>query len=586
MSVAALTEVEERHSREAIEAEIVRFEERIRELQSGAITPEQFRPFRLKHGTYGQRQPGFQMLRVKIAAGVLTPAQLRALAIIADEYSTGRGHLTTRENVQFHFVKLENVGAAMRLLADAGLTTREACGNTVRNVTACPVAGICPGEAFDVTPYALGVSRYLLRHPDFHDLPRKFKIAFSGCENDGDCAVAGIHDVGLIAQVRGNNGTAHRGFKVLVGGGLGSLPTEAAVLTDFLPEEELLPTIEAILRVFTETGNRKNKLMARLKFVLRAKGIEEFRRLVAEKRKVSQAPAETFTVTSPIKPSLVTIAPSPLSSVTAATQTDPEYDRWAEHNLMFQRQAGYGGVWIKLSAGTLHSNQMRGLADVLEKHKLTGVRIAVNQDLVIPWVPFDRVRAIYDELRAFDLGTAGARTISDVTGCPGATTCNLGITRSLTLAEVLSRELNDYTDPEIQKLRIKISGCPNSCGHHHIADIGFYGNVRKIGEQQAPYYQLLLGGKVNADGVRFSRQIMAVPARPIPAIIRELLGFYQQDRQAAETFTAWVARTPDKTIKERLVPLAEVTATSEDIFVDWGDTETYSLKLGRGECVA
>ncbi len=586
MTVAALSEVEERHSREAIEAEIVRFEERIRELQSGAITPEQFRPFRLKHGTYGQRQPGFQMLRIKIAAGVLTPAQLRVLAVIADEYSTGRGHLTTRENVQFHFVKLEKVGAAMRLLADAGLTTREACGNTVRNVTACPVAGICPGEAFDVTPYALGVSRYLLRHPDFHDLPRKFKIAFSGCENDGDCAVAGIHDVGLIAQVRGNNGTSHRGFKVLVGGGLGSLPTEAAVLTDFLPEEELLPTIEAVLRVFTETGNRKNKLMARLKFVLRAKGIEEFRRLVAEKRKVSQAPAETFTVPSAIKPSLVTIAPSPLSISTAGTQTDPEYDRWAEHNLMFQRQAGYGGVWVKLSAGTLHSNQMRHLADVLEKNKLTGVRIAVNQDLVIPWVPFDRVRAIYDGLRALDLATAGARTISDVTGCPGATTCNLGITRSLTLAEVLSRELNDYTDPEIQKLRIKISGCPNSCGHHHLADIGFYGNVRKIDDQQAPYYQLLLGGKVNADGVRFARQIMAVPARPIPAIIRELLSFYQQDRQAAETFTAWVARTPDKTIKERLLSLAEVTATSEDTFVDWGDTETYSLKLGRGECAA
>jgi sulfite reductase beta subunit-like hemoprotein len=586
MTVAALSEVEERHSRETIEAEIVRFEERIRELQSGAITPEQFRPFRLKHGTYGQRQPGFQMLRVKIAAGVLTPAQLRALAIIADEYSTGRGHLTTRENVQFHFVKLENVGAAMRLLADAGLTTREACGNTVRNVTACPVAGICPGEAFDVTPYALGVSRYLLRHPDFHDLPRKFKIAFSGCENDGDCAVAGIHDVGLIAQVRGGNGTAHRGFRVLVGGGLGSLPTEAAVLTDFLPEEELLPTIEAVLRVFTETGNRKNKLMARLKFVLRAKGIDEFRRLVAEKRKLSQAPAETFTVPSPIRQSLVTIGPSPLSSATAGTQTDPEYDRWAEHNLMFQRQAGYGGVWVKLAAGTLHSNQMRGLSDVLKKHELTGVRIAVNQDLVIPWVPFDRVRAIYDELRAFDLATPGARTISDVTGCPGATTCNLGITRSLTLAEVLSRELNDYTDPEIQKLRIKISGCPNSCGHHHIADIGFYGNVRKIDDQQAPYYQLLLGGKVNADGVRFARQIMAVPARPIPAIIRELLSFYQQDRQAAETFTAWVARTSDKTIKERLLPWAEVTATSEDIFVDWGDSETYSLKLGRGECVA
>ena len=586
MSVATLPEIEERHSREAIEAEIVRFEEKARQLQSGAITAEQFRPFRLKHGTYGQRQPGFQMLRVKIAAGVLKPAQLRVLADIADEYSTGRGHLTTRENIQFHFVKLENVGSAMRLLADAGLTTREACGNTVRNVTACPVAGICPGEAFDVTPYALGVSRYLLRHPDFHDLPRKFKIAFSGCENDGDCAVAGIHDVGLIAQVRGNNGTSRRGFKVLVGGGLGSLPTEAATLTDFLPEEELLPTIEAILRVFTETGNRKNKLMARLKFVLRAKGIEEFRRLVAEKRKVSQVPAEVFTVPTPIKPSLVTIAPMPLSSSASGPQNDPEYDRWAEHNLMSQRQAGYGGVWLKLSAGTFHSKQMRGLADVLEKNELSGVRIAVNQDLVIPWVPFDRVREIYDELGALDLATPGARTISDVTGCPGATTCNLGITRSLTLAEVLSRELNGYTDPEIQKLRIKISGCPNSCGHHHIADIGFYGNVRKVGDQQAPYYQLLLGGKVNADGVHFARQIMAVPARPIPAIIRELLAFYQADRQRAETFSAWVSRMPDKAIKERLLPLAEVNVNTEDLFVDWGDTETYSLKLGRGECVA
>jgi sulfite reductase beta subunit-like hemoprotein len=586
MSVAEATEIEQRHSREAIEAEISRFEERVQQLRSGAITEAEFRPFRLKHGTYGQRQPGFQMLRVKIAAGVLRPAQLRVLADIANDFSTGRGHLTTRENIQFHFVKLENVPAAMRLLADAGLTTREACGNTVRNVTACPVAGICSGEAFDVTPYALGVSRYLLRHPDFHDLPRKFKIAFSGCENDGDCAVAGIHDIGLIAQVRGANGTARRGFKVLVGGGLGSLPTEAAVLFEFLPEEELLPTIEAILRVFTETGNRKNKLLARLKYVLRAKGIEEFRRLVAEKRKVSQVPAEVFAVPCPIQPALVTIAATPLTHTLGRSGADREYDRWAEHNLMSQRQAGYGGVWIKLSAGTFHSNQMRGLADILEKNELTGVRIAVNQDLVIPWVPFDRVRAVYDELRLLDLATPGARTISDVTGCPGATTCNLGITRSLTLAEVLSRELNGYDDPEIQKLRIKISGCPNSCGHHHIADIGFYGNVRKINEQQAPYYQMLLGGKVDANGVRFARQIMSVPARPIPAILRELLAFYQQDRLPGESFSAWVIRTPDQTITDRLQPFVDVSSASEDLFVDWGDTETYSLKLGRGECVA
>jgi len=586
MTVATTTEVEERHSREAVEAEIARFEERAKQLRRGEITEEQFRPFRLKHGTYGQRQPGFQMLRVKVAAGVIKPSQLRILAQIADQYSTGRGHLTTRENVQFHFVKLETVPAAMRLLADCGLTTREACGNTVRNVTACPVAGICPGEAFDVTPYALGVSRYLLRHPDFHDLPRKFKIAFSGCADDGGCAVAGIHDVGLIAQVRGSNGTGQRGFKVLVGGGLGSFPTESAVLAEFLPEEELLPTIEAVLRVFNETGNRKNKFKARLKFVLREKGIEEFRRLVFEKRKTSQAPAEVFTVPSPIRPTLVNISPAPLTLSLTNAASDSGYDRWAEHNLMPQRQPGYVAIWIKLPSGTFYSRQMRGLADLLEKHDLPGVRIAINQDLVIPWVPFDRARAIYDDLQALDLDIPGARTISDVTGCPGATTCNLGITRSLTLADELSRALEGYDDPEIKKLRIKISGCPNSCGQHHIADIGFYGNVRKIEEKQAPYYQLLLGGRVNAEGVRFARQIMAVPARPIPAIIRELLAFYQQDRQRGESFNSWVARTPDKAIVERLHPFTEVTKSIEDIFLDWGDTEAFSLKLGRGECAA
>ena len=586
MTVATTTEVEERHSREAIEAEIAVFEQRVHQLRRGEITEQQFRPFRLKHGTYGQRQPGFQMLRVKVAAGVLKPSQLRVLARIADEYSTGRGHLTTRENVQFHFVKLEDVPAAMRLLADCGLTTREACGNTVRNVTACPIAGICPGEAFDVTPYALGVSRYLLRHPDFHDLPRKFKIAFSGCADDGGCSVAGIHDVGLIAQVRGSNGTARRGFKVLVGGGLGSLPTESAVLTDFLPEEQLLPTIEAVLRVFTETGNRKNKFKARLKFVLREKGIEEFRRLVFEKRKSSQAPAEVFTVPSPIRPVLVNISPAPLTLRLDNSAIDSEYDRWAEHNLMAQRQNGYGAIWIKLPAGTFHSRQMRGLADLLEKHNLTGVRIAINQDLVVPWVPLERARDTYHDLRSLDLAIPGALTISDVTGCPGATTCNLGITRSLTLADELSHALEGYDDPEIKKLRIKISGCPNSCGQHHIADIGFYGNVRKIGDQQAPYYQLLLGGKVNADGVRFGRQIMPVPARPIPAIIRELLTFYRQDRQRGESFSEWVGRTPDNAVTERLRPLATVTSASEDIFLDWGDSETFSLKLGRGECAA
>ena len=586
MTVAALPEVEARHTPDALEREIVAFEEAIREFQSGSLSEDEWRRFRLTHGTYGQRQPGVQMLRVKIVAGLLSSEQLLALAEIADDYSTGRGHLTTRENVQFHFVQLANVPKAMRILAKAGLTTREACFNTVRNVTACPISGICPTEAFDVTPYALGISRFLLRHPDFNNLPRKFKIAFSGCEDDGNCAVAGIHDIGLIAQIRNVNGVEKRGFRVLVGGGLGSLPTEAALLTDFLPEEELLPTTEAVLRVFNEFGNRKNKMMARMKFLLRAKGIEEFRRMVAEKRKTVQTPAQVYTRPSSQAAPFVNISLEPLSAASSNGHSDPEYATWAKHNVMQQRQPGYAALWIKLPAGTLYSQQMRGLAKLLDFHKLPGMRIAINQDLVLPWVPTNLVHAIHDELRTLDLVTPGARTIADVTGCPGATTCNLGITRSLTLADVLAKELAGEADPEVMKMHIKISGCPNSCGQHQIADIGFYGNARKLGDRQIPYYQLLLGGKIDSNGVHFGRQVMAVPARPVPDIIRELISAYKEHREDGESFSDWAARTPDDAIIERLRAYSDLENAAADTFIDWGDTEVYSLKLGRGECAA
>jgi sulfite reductase beta subunit-like hemoprotein len=574
-----LQEVEARHSREAIEQEIRVFEETAGKFVRGEITDEQFRPFRLKHGTYGQRQQGVQMLRVKIPSGILDAPQLRVLGHIADTWSNGRGHLTTRQNVQFHFVQLEDVPAAMRLLAESGLTTREACGNTVRNITSCPLSGICPTETFDVTPYALGLTRFLLRHPDFHNLPRKFKIAFSGCEDDGNCAVAGIHDIGLIARVHRSSSTAHHGFKVLVGGGLATLPTEAAVLTEFLPAEELLPTVEAILRVFDETGNRKNKLKARMKFVLREKGIEEFKRLVAEKRKLVTTQPEVFTVESPLAQPLVNI--TPLGTNGHASE---QYQRWAKHNLMTQKQPGYKTAWIKLPAGTITSDQFRGLADLLEKNELPGVRIAILQNFVIPWIPAEKARQVFDQLHSLDLATPGARTIADVTGCPGATTCNLGITRSLTLADVLAREFSNESDPDILKLKIKISGCPNSCGQHHIADIGFYGNARKIGDHQAPFYMLMLGGEVSERGVRFAKQLMPLPAKQIPQVIRELLDLYRSHREPGEQFRNWAERTPHPEIAARLQPLVAAAGESPDTFVDWGDIETYSLKLGRGEC--
>jgi sulfite reductase beta subunit-like hemoprotein len=444
------------------------------------------------------------------------------------------------------------------------------------------LAGICRAEGFDVTPYALATTRFFLRHPEFHDLPRKFKIAFSGCEDDGNCAVAGIHDIGLIARVRGSNGTARLGFKVLVGGGLGSLPTEAATLTEFLPEEELIPTLEAILRVFNQHGNRKNKYKARMKFVLREKGIEEFRRLVAEKRRQVTTPAETYAVPTPVQPPLVTLG----VPESGGNGSSGEFERWAQHNLQPQRQPGYAVAWIKLPAGNVLSHQFRGLADLLEANGLSAARIAISQDLVIPWTPLQRARAIFKGLAALDLATPGARTIADVTGCPGATTCNLGITRSLTLADVLAQEFANESDPEVQKIRIKISGCPNSCGQHHIADIGLYGNARKIGDQQAPYYQLMLGGEVAASGVHFARQVVPLAAKRIPEALRTLLHFYKQDREPYESFGSWVQRISDDKIIRCLEPFTDTSGEVDDLFIDWGDRETYSLKLGRGECAA
>jgi sulfite reductase beta subunit-like hemoprotein len=323
-------------------------------------------------------------------------------------------------------------------------------------------------------------------------------------------------------------------------------------------------------------------MKARMKFVLREHGIAEFKRMVEEERKQVTTPAAVLTVASPLAQPLVNIQTVP----PVAPPVSPEYDRWTQHNVMQQRQRGYGAIWVKLPAGTITSDQFRGLAGILEKNQLPGVRIAILQNFLIPWIPVEQVPTIYEQLRGLDLVTPGARTISDVTGCPGATTCNLGITRSLTLADVLAKELANESDPEILKLRIKISGCPNSCGQHHIADIGFYGNARKIGNQQAPFYQMLLGGEVSERGARFGKQIIPLAAKQVPHVIREILGFYRSERHEGENFRQWVERTPPAEITDRLKQYAEAAEHSPESFIDWGDTETYSLKLGRGECAS
>jgi sulfite reductase beta subunit-like hemoprotein len=569
-----------RNTPETVADEITAFESRLGMLERGQLTDDEFRPFRLKYGIYSQRQPGFQMVRVKIPSGLLASAQLRTLGNIGDAYSNGRGHLTTRENCQFHFVRMQHVPAVLRLLADAGLTTREACGNAVRNVTACPLAGVCGQEVFDVTPYALATTQFFLRHPEFQNLPRKFKIAFSGCAEDGRCALAGINDIGLIARVQSGPQGERRGFQVLVGGGLGSLPTAAVTLADFIPEEELLPLIEAILMVFNQHGNRQNKHKARLKFVLRERGLDEFRRMVSEKRQQVKTQPHRLESASPVLPPAqpLTVAPGALAIFENGA------GRWRRQNVQAQSQPGFFTVWVKLLAGNIQASQMKGLASLMEVFGLPAVRVTITQNLVLPWVPQGGLQKLYHGLQKLELATPGAGTIADVTGCPGATTCNLGITRSLTLAEMLAGELANESDPEVQKIRIMISGCPNACGQHHLADIGFYGNARKAGERLIPYYQLMLGGKIAGENVQFARQVLALPARRIPQVVRQLIGYFQQERLPEESFHEWSRRVSDAQVAARLAPYLQVTEIEEEAFTDWGDQEKFSLKLGRGEC--
>lgn len=575
-----ITAPEIRNTPEAIADEIAAFEARLKMLEQGGLTEDEFRPFRLKYGIYSQRQPGFQMVRVKIPSGVLTSAQLRTLGHIGGTYSNGRGHVTTRENCQFHFVRMQHVPAVLRLLANAGLTTREACGNAVRNITACPLAGACARQAFDVTPYALATTQFYLRHPEFQNLPRKFKIAFSGCAEDGRCTLAGINDIGLIARVQNGPEGARRGFQVLVGGGLGSLPTAAVTLTHFVTEEELLPLIEAILRVFNEHGNRGNKHKARMKFVLREKGVEEFRRLVSEKLQQMGTQPQRIALPHPGQPPDQS---RPLPQVSAAIFENGA-GLWYRQNVQAQSQPGFSTVWIKLLAGNIQASQMKGIAGLMEEFGLPTARVTVTQNLVLSWVPQQALVQLYRRLHALDLAAPGAGTIADVTGCPGATTCNLGITRSLTLAEVLAKQFASESDPQVQKIRIMISGCPNACGQHHLADIGFYGNARKEGERLIPYYQLMLGGKIAGDNIQFARQVLALPARRIPQVVRQIIGLYQQERLPEESFHDWSRRVPDARVAAGLAPYLQVSEIGEEAYTDWGDQEKFSLKLGRSEC--
>jgi sulfite reductase beta subunit-like hemoprotein len=592
----------------ASEAEIDEFIETLRRFEAGQLSPDAWRRFRLVRGTYGQRQPDdVNMVRVKIPQGVLTGVQLRALAGVAARYSRGFGHVTTRQNMQFHFVRLHDVELIMRDLADVGLTTREACGNAVRNITSCPYAGVSADEAFDVTPYAEALTRYLLRHPLTSSLPRKFKIAFEGC--DDDHAKASINDIGWRARVV----DGARGFRVTVAGGTSILPVSGYLLYDFLPAGEIFNVAEAVVRVFHRYGDYEHRQRNRLKFLIRTLGWDGWRARFDEAlaeihadggRKlpfdpnippVEQAP-DWPPQPSPAVDRVTREARSPLhglgllpGSVRLPILTDA-FRRWYASNVRVQKQAGYVLVTVRLPLGDMTAGQMRVLAELADAYADGAVRATLAQNFVLRWVPAAAVRALHQRLAAADLAAPDADTLADVVSCPGAETCRLAVTQSRGLGRLLSEHLSsrpDLVDGAIGA-DIKISGCPNGCGQHHVAAIGFQGSVRKVGGRALPQYFVLVGGRMHETGADFGRVVAKIPVRRLPDAVERLLGLYRANRQNGESLGAFFTRVPTSEPQDVLRDLEVVAAdqVSEADFIDLEEETEFKPEVLEGECSA
>jgi len=572
--------------------EISAFEAEIGRLRRGEVPEEKFKRFRLQQGIYGQRQKDAFMVRVKIPQGILNPLQMRRLADIGDRFSNGIAHATARQDIQFHFVELENVPTIMRLLAEVGLTTREACGNTVRNVTACYLSGICPDELYDVSPYARLTTNYFLRNPVCQSLPRKFKISFSGCHKD--CAMAPINDIGAIAAKKGSNGSGQIGFKIFIAGGLGPHPRIARLLTEFLPAEDLIPLSEAILRVFDQLGERKNRNRARMKFLLERIGFDELKRRIMEEFHILKD-SKKWVFTLPEEDTPESYLESmkgieqryvPFEYTETLGNGDPYYHRWRMTNVISQKQTGYCIVHVRLTLGDIRTDQLRMLADLTERYAEGRIRVTHQQNFLLRWVRNEELYELYRGLKECDLARAGAGRMIDIQSCPGAETCNLGLTSSRQLALAIGRKIASREDAELEDVRIKVSGCPNSCGHHHIADIGFHGVAKKIEGRLVPHYQLHLCGGVGNGRAVIGDSNIKLPAKNIPEAVSELITLFQRERLAGELFYQYIARVGSEYIEGILAKYTSVPSykLSPDSYRDWGADTEFVVKLGAGEC--
>ena len=593
----------------ASDADIDEFVAVLGKYERGELTPEQWRAFRLVRGTYGQRQTAdAQMLRVKIPQGVISSPQLRVLAEIGERYSRKFGHITTRQNIQFHFVKLHDVEPAMRMLADAGITTREACGNSVRNITTCPFAGVAADERFDVTPYAEATTRFLLRHRLSSTLPRKFKIAFEGCPDDH--TVIAINDLAFHAQL---DDRGRRGFRVLAGGGTAIMCKSGGIIHDFLPAFEVLRVCEAILRVFKECGDYQHKQRNRMKFMIKELGWDKWYERYLEAFAACQSDGiPTLEIDPPADESAPdwqrgdAPAPNMIVSRVSAVQptgpgitpvivpvflsTDEAYQRWRATNVRAQKQFGYATAVATVPLGDLSSEQMRVVAELAEAYGDGSVRVTVDQDLVLRWVPIGELRELHRRLAAASLGLAEASTIADVTSCPGAESCRLAVTQSRGLGRLLEDYLRARPDliAAADGAHIKISGCPNGCGQHHIATIGFQGSVRRVGGKAVPQYFVMVGGATTERGASFGRTAAKIPVRRIAQAIERLIALYQREKRADESAAAFFQRYDLARITAELDDLQQFTqadATPID-FVDLAETAEFAPEVMDGECSA
>jgi sulfite reductase (ferredoxin) len=561
-----------------VEQDIIDLEKKIRSFREGKIHDEKFRSLRLARGIYGQRQPGVQMIRIKLPFGKVTFKQLLRIADISDKYASSNLHLTTRQDIQIHYVSLDRTPQLWAELEQDDITLREACGNTVRNVTASPTAGIDPLEPFDVSPYAHATFEYFLRNPICQEMGRKFKISFSS--SDDDTAFSYIHDIGAIPKI---NAAGERGFKILLGGGLGAQPLLASIVEDFLPEDELIPYIESIIRVFDRYGERNNRNKARLKYLIQKIGLAEVLSLAEAER--------TALKVKKYKINRDALTESSLPSATAFGEViinNPfRYEQWLATNVFEQKQPGFYGVYIKVPVGDIPSDKARKLVAVLEPLVANEIRITQNQGLLLKYVRKEALPSLYNGLTELDLSAPGFDSLADVTTCPGTDTCNLGISNSMTLSRVLEDVIyNEYEDLIYNKeIKIKISGCMNSCGQHGLAHIGFHGSSLKAGAKVLPSVQVLLGGGTVGDGVgRAAEKVIKVPAKRATHVLRAVLNDYQGKALQDETFHAYYDRNGKDYFYQMLKPLADLTTLTDDEFVDWGHQETFATAIGVGEC--